>query len=223
MVVVAMVIAIAMANVGSAQATGDGLVVDDAKGDAYWVDPTLNAAWADITQFRVETVKDAGGAAIALTVTFETDEAPRDDDAQRAWFGGGWRLRAGGCHGRFFIHNYREGGVHPEGASASVEHSCGDEAATMLTLDADDLDMHTVTGSDDFSTSVTVPFALLGTAAASHYANGALLSGIQANGGPLVNELGLGHDFVGPPQLITQDDGGTCICLVSSYTYVVGT
>lgn len=204
-----------------------GLVVDDPEGDAVWpLDTSLNASWADLTQFRMATVRDADGEATALQLVYVTAEPPRDDDEHRVFFTTGWNIHdADGewCSADLWVFDGRAGGSWGP-PRADLHYSCdGDDKPGQVYLDLKlikarvniDLDGPdgTVTPTRDGSAMVvTIPLSAFGQGqSAGRYHEGTMLDGVYATSGVLWRFMGIGMDQAG---------GG--LLQGRSYSYTIG-
>ncbi|HEX2039401.1 MAG TPA: hypothetical protein VHF47_06670 [Acidimicrobiales bacterium] len=190
-----------------------GLVVDDPQGDAVWpLDTSLNAAWADLTTFRVAGVRDDDGEVVALQFVYVTAEPPRDDDEHRVFFTTGWELYDGvnpWCSASLWVYDGRPGG--PWGPPrADLYYSCdGDDKPGHLYLDLKLVRARvsirlggpdgTVTPMREGSAMVvTVPLSAFATGLSQgRYTEGTTLTSLYATSGVLWRFMGIGMDGAG--------------------------
>jgi hypothetical protein len=202
---------LAMVPALAGHATGGGLVVDDPSGDARWVDPAPNAAWADLTQVRVASVRDGSGAVTALQFAWVTAEAPPDGDEHRPFFVTGWELLDDGeprCTGAVQVLDTRPGSTWG-GPQALVHSTCdGDDNGVNVHLDAKviqtDVGVLTKWGGaatptrDGTTVTVDVPLSMFANGLSNgRYHEGTRLSGIEAESGVIVGTACLTVDRAG--------------------------
>jgi hypothetical protein len=191
--------------------TRRGLVIDDPRGDALWVDPSLNADWADVTQARVASVRNDSGAVTALQFTYVTVKPPRDDDKHRVAFTAAWEVRDSAgpwCTGDFIVRDTRVHGPWG-GPHGDLTYSCdGDDEPGEVYLDGKAIRAHVrVLAMPDGTVTptrrgtalvVTLPLSMFRHGLSNgRYHEGARLIGLRLGSMELWNTSGVLVDVVG--------------------------